>query len=150
MKIITYKIQQHWPQNLETKHTISAILLHRFRTSYCTAANSKPKMFLVKSLMITNTDNDQINSRKTVYCIQNLLTHAHILRFLRIFLAGTLELRFASFSRQRLETMFCLIWSRLVTLDFTYRIFKNLLTLSSCLFYGLLCKQAKSNINYIK
>ena len=39
--------------------------------------------------------------------------------------------------------MFCLIWYGLVTSDFASRILKTLLTLLSCLFYGLLCKQTK-------
>ena len=39
---------------------------------------------------------------------------------------GTVELRFVSFSRKGLETMFYLIWYRLVTLDFTGRILKSL------------------------
>ena len=55
-----------------------------------------------------------------------------------------LELRFLSFSTKGLDTMFCLIWYGLVT-DFTSRIFKSLPHFRQfCPFYGLLCKQAKS------
>ena len=85
-------------------------------------------MFLVKSLMITNASQDQLNSPETCIVFKIYLTYARILRFLRISQAGTLKLRFATFSRKSLETMFCLIWYGLVTPDFTSRIFKNLRT----------------------
>ena len=85
------------------------------------------------------TDDNQHFPRSPEACtvFQIYLTYAHILRFPRISLAGILELRFASFSRKVLETMFCLIWYGLVTSDFTTRIFKNLLTLRPV--YSMAC-----------
>ena len=100
--------------NLKTKHTIWA-------------PGSQIKDFILQcsklqtkniSRKITNNQHfPWLTEFSWNFCVQNHLTYAP---------HTSISENILSFSRKGLETMFCLIWCGLVTLDFTNRIFRNL------------------------